>query len=444
MTAATDELRYGQFGLRTECPRCGSHLPVNGPVDAADCADCGERIKVPDELLNDLFDAFEDAWPKPNAASVTLGDLTWRWTAETVEAPGCPACKHALDAAEVHGDALLRCGGCEAAIPTHPVRKRLRRKAQAMQVIGGEADLKREAAPPKPVAMQCPQCGAGLTITGDRRRVSACDHCGVSVHLPDAIWRMLHPPRKVEAWTVRFEGESRRARTERIERERGEKKRAERDQRSRHEHDKARRRTEQEDAERVRKREADARRIAEAAEKRAREDADERRRAWIGGLLVVISMIASVGAVAFMGSAAALFSFVAPWELEQAGVPAHLTVPLRNGLVVGAAGVGFANWFFATIAVRVRWGESLVRGLPSEALVLGICLFPALGPVVAAIVWFLRMGAGGARGKPRYALLPLLPAIVGVSLYANVVYALIFETTVSDLVWTVIETLPED
>ncbi len=208
---ASADPRFATVTLRTDCPRCGAHVPVNRPDALVRCGDCGAEVTVPREWFRRLFDAFEVGWPKPLRESRPVDDLTFRVTLAPAVAPPCPACGGA------RGGDPGRCAACGAALvdeePPHwlaPLVARVSRPVVA------------PTPPPAPVALSCPACGAGLTIDAAAPRHTPCGHCGSQVHLPETLWRQLHPPRTVVPWVVRFDGESRFAAEVRREREKRE------------------------------------------------------------------------------------------------------------------------------------------------------------------------------------------------------------------------------
>ena len=69
---------------------------------------------------------------------------------------------------------------------------------------GIEIDIPQHEA--KPIAMACPQCGGGLTITADDDRTIPCRFCEVEVFLPDELWRRLHPVATMSTWTLTWLG----------------------------------------------------------------------------------------------------------------------------------------------------------------------------------------------------------------------------------------------
>lgn len=426
-------VRFARFGLRTECPRCGAHLPVDGPVPLLDCADCGERVEVPQDLLSDLADTFEEGWPEPIGAGIAMrGSLTWRWTAAAVDAPACPACGGPLeDAVAAAGDAAIRCGACAALVPTFPAPPALRARTRAVQVIGGEADLSRDDDAVAPVAMTCPQCGAGLSITHRHQRVCPCEFCGSSVHLPDAVWRALHPPRTVVEWTVRFEGPSRAA--------------------VRAEAEAAKEAKRREDAENKRKKHAEreaqkARAAAERAEQAAvaaqAAEAAERRRNLLTAPLVIASWAASIGGTGAMAFATLTFVLGASRVVRLQGwvIPAALW---GTGAVVAVA------WALATLTLMVRGGGPALRSLLASGMHLLICAVPLFGPFAGpifalSVLWRGRVQLDERRRAPVSAAAPMLLLMLGTGTFLHVGYAWAADMTLLQLFRWLIEHLPSE
>ncbi|MEZ4234828.1 MAG: hypothetical protein R3F59_01405 [Myxococcota bacterium] len=368
MALAVDaDPRYGRFGLRSECPSCGAHLPVNGPAARVPCPECGEDVAVPERVLQEMLGDFEDAWPRASSAQTrTVGDMTWRWTAEAVAGPRCPACDAALEA---DGAGALTCS-CGATIPREPVPKGLRQRVStAVQVISGEVDQSREE-PPAPVALACPNCGAGLSITSRHHRVSPCDHCGSRVHLPDAVWRALHPPRKVEAWWVRFEGERAAARKvrEKLERAAAEQRKAA--ERSR------------EKAERT---EREKERAAAAKAAKAVLDAEAvKQRAWIGVPLVLVAGAFTLAALS-SEALAALLVLVGQGRWLRHHLPWGLVDLAQDGTIGLTVGLFLVAWVLGIAGATRLAGSSFLALLPWCGFMVMLSLIPMVGPLFSLV-----------------------------------------------------------
>jgi hypothetical protein len=416
--AADADPRYGQFGLRSECPACGAHLPVNGPADQVECADCGEQVDVPAELVGSMLEAFERGWPDPAAAETeTIGDKTWRWTAEAVAGPSCPACSAALslegersppdrsaDPPRGHesresGFALrsggastpsqdregpVTCGQCSATVPRERVPKRLRKKVRtAAWIIGGEVDQSRAEQPPAPVALSCPSCGAGLSITSRHHRVTPCDHCGSRVHLPDAVWRALHPPRKVEAWWVRFEGESRAAARARGMAAEAERRRQQAEEDGKRKAEKAERKAEAEAKRRAREAKAAEQRAESKRQRAEEEEAAARRRAWIGYPLAAVAALLTVAALAAEGLTAGFVLFGHGRWIRWIGLSYMAANLLEDVLVVGTVAMFVAAWLVGIAGATRASGTSFFGVLPWCAFMVALSVIPVIGPFIS-------------------------------------------------------------
>jgi predicted RNA-binding Zn-ribbon protein involved in translation (DUF1610 family) len=382
--------RFGRFGLRSECPSCGAHLPVNGPAPEVECADCGEEVKIPPEVVRSLLDTFEEGWPAPPAANTeTVGDMTWRWTAEPSDGPLCPSCQAALPHETQEG--TLSCPSCRATVPQVRIPAALRQRvSSAAWVIAGEIDQSR-AAPTAPVALACPSCGAGLSITGRHHRVTPCDHCGSRVHLPDAVWRALHPPRKVQPWWVRFEGESRPARTERLEREEAERKHAKAAEKARH-----------------------------RAEKEVRKQAEEARsRAWTGYPIVALAALLTASAWG-LGLLAAVFFLVghSAW-MRAVGLTSLGVNLLEDALVVSTIVLALLAWLLGNAGATRVAGTSLLEVLPWCFFMLGLSAIPFVGPFISLFFAYQHFSGveptvGTDKTVPRLASAPLAVLYLGI------------------------------
>jgi len=385
---AADDPRYGRFALRTDCPACGSHLPVNGPARAVDCADCGETVEVPEQLVVALLDAFEEAWPDAErAGSSTVGDITWRWTTAPVEPEEAADTTPVLDAPDW-------------------LRKAI---ASAAAVLGGDVEPQR--GPPagdRPVALNCPSCGAALAITSRHQRITPCDHCGSQVHIPDAVWRALHPAHKVLPWFVRFDGESRKTRAARLRREGQD--RESRAAKEREEHRRA-------DAVRTEKERAEREHLARQA---------RRRRLWL-----TLPLVAAVwsGALIAAGLTAlfAVWLALGPNAARLSGLKPFESLLVGNGLALVAIGVLVPTWLLGLGAARYYAGLPLL-GVVAWAIVMAVlCAIPFAGLVFGLIfaLLFLR-GSEPTVGKderiPVLASAPLALVYVTITAIAHLAY----------------------
>lgn len=216
--------RYGGFTFRVTCRHCGQPGPVNLPAQEHACAFCQETTAIPPTLFGDLLEMLDDEYRELSPGEVQ----TYEDDAEGVEAvvsyrrvdkPLCEKCKQPYrDESIADGSARdIFCASCGDPASTAPVPAwlvaRVPTARQLVSVHRGTAggagvapEIAAEAA--QPIAMACPSCGAGLTITHEHARTTPCTFCNVSVYLPDPLWRKLHPVRTVQEWFVGFEGET--------------------------------------------------------------------------------------------------------------------------------------------------------------------------------------------------------------------------------------------
>lgn len=373
MSLETDsDPRYGRFGLRTECPRCGAHLPVNGPLDEVGCAECGHELEVPRDVLIGMLDRFEGTWPESeDRRSVTEGDLTWRITAEPLPGAICPACGEGIE--DPGTDAPLACR-CGAELPVDvPPDWLTRPLAQpGLRVLGGERDQRPAPGADQPVVLACPACGAALEVNRRHQRVTPCVHCDTQVHLPDAVWRRLHPPHTVEPWLVRFVGESRRAADLRRRRESEAREAAQ-----------AERRQAEWKAEAERARLAQERAEAEAAEERRKTEAARAVRDRITLVPTVACGLLALGCVAGMLGSAGLWA-VTHTGLERAlGVTPRMVRLLGQVGVEGVAAATGATWFLSVVTAAIRGRNSIFGMLVWSGLMALFSMIPVVNLFVA-------------------------------------------------------------
>lgn len=418
--------RYGAFTLRTDCPRCGAHLPANGPVSEVECGECAERVPVPPQLVRDMVEAFEDQWPTPRAGeTVTLGDLTWRWTWEAAPGPHCVVC----EAPVPDGGDVVTCEACGSDTPAADAPGTMRAAVpSAKRVYGGDPEGLEHEVVTAPVAMGCPQCGASLSITSAAQRITRCGHCEASVQLPDSVWRQLHPARTVRAWVVRFEGESRAARSRRVEAEREARARAkaeaERERQRAKEDAKARQRA----AEQASREAAAAEAAAAKAERERQAEAAERRSNLLTLPLVLVAWVVAVSDVAGLLATAAWYALAPPWaSIYPLAFPALQLTP--RIAVYDAVFVSFFAWLVVYAALALRSRQGFFALLPIAMMQVGLALIPVVGPFIGA-GWALSYLGGNeptlANRKepvPWSVRVPAAMLVFAFSLYTHVVVA---------------------
>lgn len=357
--------RFGRFGLRTDCARCGTQVPINGLVHQVDCGDCGEVTTVPNTLFLDLLKQFEEEFPKLTEAGLVIrGDTTWRWTAKAVHAPPCASCGAALDG-EAEPDSTA-CPECGVVQEVQDVPASTRKRVPAAVRVFGDAKGRRADVHTEPVALSCPQCGGGLTLGADRARITPCDFCSTQVHIPDAVWRQLHPPRQVREWVVRFEGETQAAKLA--------KKRA---LRAEQKAEQKRKKAEEQAAREAKKAAAEQQRRAEqSARDKARHEQTVRRDR-MGRMGTAVAFALTVPAAAFAAVALAVHN--TPWVYRTLGMSKGTALVVGPSLL-GLAAVGLLiAWLFANVNAARHAGFPVLSTLFFSLFQLLMAVLPGMG-----------------------------------------------------------------
>ncbi len=285
--------RYGSISARTECNHCGAPLPLNAPAREVTCAQCMGTVAVSPKiwgmLLVDLDEQYETLGEGQGRTVNAL--LDGRKVVYDIkrEMPRCEKCSAPFQVAmwqvgTSRNIACTQCGDPASTEPAPPWLGQVAPNARQLYLVDPDPRLAASspvplspAAAPRPVALACPSCGAGLEFTADHPRITPCRFCGVDVYLPDQVWRRLHPVKVVTPFYVRFEGPT------------------QKDRRRAEEAEKARR----EQAQLLEQ----ARLDAEAAEQHERQVQAARRVAWRVALMFAACAAALVGWVWMPGLA---------------------------------------------------------------------------------------------------------------------------------------------
>jgi len=234
--------RYGSLSARTECNHCGAPVPLDAPVIEASCAQCSGQVSVPAEtwgvMLRDLDDHIVLPEGEGRTVNEVIGGQKLVYEIKR-EMPYCEKCGTAFEIADVpvgtsRNIACTQCGDPASTEPVPPWLGQTVPNARQLYRVdpdpGLEGSNRVALSPPpapRPVALTCPSCGAGLHITVENPRLTSCEFCNADVYLPDAVWRKLHPVKVVTPFYVRFEGQTRREREELEAAERAERQRVE-------------------------------------------------------------------------------------------------------------------------------------------------------------------------------------------------------------------------
>lgn len=196
--------------MSVRCEHCAQPVPVNGPARQVHCANC--EGDTPLHRLHEELVLVSEGYQQMGSPYTHQG--------YEQASPQCARCGAAVPVDAWLGKegavTSVPCPSCGAGLPTYPASAWLKKKLpNVRQVFGGDPEVARDEAGlalqvdeagAAPIAMACPQCNGGLTITSGTPRTMTCAFCGVSVFLPDALWLRLHPARKMRRWTLSFEG----------------------------------------------------------------------------------------------------------------------------------------------------------------------------------------------------------------------------------------------
>jgi len=212
--------RYGCFEIRTSCGSCGQPVPVNGPFREITCSSCFGKVTVPSDIyagfMNDFEEEYEgNAEGEGSGGTLMSGSGTYKYGVWRL-IPRCSSCKKPLDIPQSPGEIRCECGtvyylqnGPEwltAEVPS--LRWFISREApQKTEPPSGSSALPGEESL-KPIVMSCPQCSGALSISAVNDRIMSCKYCDSEVYIPDAIWKRLHPVKKVQEWFVCFKGKT--------------------------------------------------------------------------------------------------------------------------------------------------------------------------------------------------------------------------------------------
>ena len=219
----TAPLACVEIRLSIVCQSCNSLVAVNGPLRKVRCARCGAGQALHDRfgwhnLLNfgnPGIDVFKwavvrtDRKSETGAISSIKLEASRRW-------PRCVSCGKRFEggavASSVQDGRGFLCVKCNTTTPLVPAPRHIMKPfACALYIAGGEepsvpkgpvADARGEAT--SPAVPCCASCGSPLDVNADERNVT-CSFCGARNHLPDLIWRRMHPPEKSRPWHILYD-----------------------------------------------------------------------------------------------------------------------------------------------------------------------------------------------------------------------------------------------
>lgn len=215
--------RHASIKARVDCSECGQPVPLDGPVRKAHCNMCQSEVAVRPGLWQAVLTEAENRYETLLGGAVHADKLQRHGQEMTFElrvtVPACEQCGAAFPAEAVShlGELQFCCTACGDPASTHPTPDWLRKRLPAaVQVVrtdvvvpsGGAGAVAVQTAEetPQPVVMACPQCAGSLSVGVESERLHRCQYCGAEVYLPDAVWRRLHPVKKVQEFFVGFAG----------------------------------------------------------------------------------------------------------------------------------------------------------------------------------------------------------------------------------------------
>lgn len=212
--------RFACLEIRTSCGSCGQPVPVNGPFREIACSSCFETVRVPADIYAGFMNDFEEEYGgnaegEGSGGTLMSGSGTYKYGVWRLT-PRCSSCKKPLLLPDTPGEIRCECGSVyhlfdgpdwlNSLVPS------LRRCITPEAPPGSEPSKRDKDFPSsdsqKPIVMSCPQCSGALSISASNERIMTCAYCDTEVYIPDAIWKRLHPVKKVEEWFACFSGKT--------------------------------------------------------------------------------------------------------------------------------------------------------------------------------------------------------------------------------------------
>ncbi len=199
-----------------QCPECAQAVMIGGPRRSTTCQHCKSVLPLPRGFWEGLMEeGVEAKGTKLEHGGYISGAAGGVWVSRAWgrKRPTCPDCDGDLGAEHipVGHDGPWQCPHCGKSTSSHPAPAWLRAIfPQAWQLCctePEEGDSESVVALPadaRPVLFNCPGCGAGLTISSETPRITACQYCRADLYLPDALWLSMHPVRKRASWYVLY------------------------------------------------------------------------------------------------------------------------------------------------------------------------------------------------------------------------------------------------
>lgn len=187
--------------VRTECPKCGASVPLDGPERDVSCSSCSAEVRISQQVFHAaVANAEMDIYRLGRGVTVDEhgehGGMEVFWSHGT-DSPPCPVCGGRTRPSDDYTKITCADHGEQGAIEKAPD-----------WFTGLNSHIEGFVPPPEPVekavatqkvSLTCSNCGSSLTADGSRRAVE-CAYCDTLNVLPDEVWKALRPPRVPKRW----------------------------------------------------------------------------------------------------------------------------------------------------------------------------------------------------------------------------------------------------
>ena len=203
------------------CPRCEAFVPVNAMVERIRCTACGARMELENEHWKSFLEDPLRECPHMEEGEVRtctgFGSHSFKLEYSRIK-PVFAGTEKVIPADLVMKNikaGQLLCSDTAEKISVRPFPETFAETFPGVKAIVGEDPSmlsdEKETGPSlevdnvaDPVALQCPKCGGNLIVSGTAR-TEKCEYCDTDVRLPDDLWEMLHPRRKMTRWFLLYD-----------------------------------------------------------------------------------------------------------------------------------------------------------------------------------------------------------------------------------------------
>jgi len=189
--------------LRTECPKCGTPLPLDGLLREVICRGCSAEVDLEKAVFAAALDScYTDVFQlgrgvtRDGHAEVDGRDVHWQ------RGPGGPPCESCGEPTRPVKD------GAGYGCLEHGEQGRVQRSPEWLRSVDFTLD---GYVPPledsdsegddRTVSTRCTNCGSALETDGSKRAVE-CGSCHTISVLPEEVWQALNPPRAPQRFWI--------------------------------------------------------------------------------------------------------------------------------------------------------------------------------------------------------------------------------------------------